>query len=149
MPRRLNDDDFRGKGSLLRWLAGLIIGVTPLLAHTILHVFADPAHQWEDSWAADALFISITTSGLSAVTVFSRLSRGALSFANLEPSSCVIMALTMILFLLAGMLYGVVASGHAREISIWPAVIFLLGSALVSLYFELALAAKMVPKKVA
>jgi len=54
----------------------------------------------------------------------------------------------MILFLLAGMLYGVVASGHAREISIWPAVIFLLGSAIVSLYFELALAAKMVPQKV-
>ncbi len=137
------------KAAFFDWLAGLLIGVTPLLAHAILHIFADPAHQWEDSWAADTLFVSITTSGLSAVTVFSRLSRGALTFANLEPSSCVIMAVTMILFLFAGMLYGVVASGHARDISIWPALIFLLGSVVVSLYFELALAAKLVTQKVA
>jgi hypothetical protein len=51
------------------------------------------------------------------------------------------MAATLVLFLLAGMLYGVVASGHAREITIWPALVFLLCSGIASLYFELTLAA--------
>jgi hypothetical protein len=131
------------RAAFFEWVAGLIIGVTPLLAHGILHVFADPAHQWEDSWAGDVLFVSITTSGLSAVTVFTRLAKGVLTVPLLGPSSCVIMAVTLVLFLLAGMLYGVVASGHAREITIWPAVVFLLCSGTASLYFELTLAAAM------
>jgi hypothetical protein len=56
------------RAAFFEWVAGLIIGVTPLLAHAILHIFADPAHQWEDSWAGDVLFVSITTSGLRAVS---------------------------------------------------------------------------------
>jgi hypothetical protein len=129
------------RAAFFEWIAGLIIGVTPLLAHGLLHIFADPAHGWDDTWAGDVLFVSITTSGLSAVTVFTRVAKGALTVSLLGSSACVLMAVTMVLFLFAGMLYGVVASGHAREITIWPAIVFLAGSAIVSLYFELTLAA--------
>jgi hypothetical protein len=119
------------------WASGLIIGLTPLLAHAILHMVADPSTNWADNWTADILFVSITNSGLSAVTVFSRSIKGAL---KLSPACYVLMALTLILFLFSGMMYGVVAIGHARDLTIWPAIALLLSSAIESLIFEMAIA---------
>ncbi|MBK3404164.1 hypothetical protein H0176_22155 [Methylorubrum populi] len=126
--------------ALFEWLAGLVIGVTPLLAHAILHGFVDPTQKWEDSWSGDILFVCITTSGLSAVTVFTRLAKGTLKNLSLNSTSYLMMSLTLLLFLFAGMLYGIVASGHARDFTIWAAIFFLFCSATVSLYFEMTLA---------
>ncbi len=125
------------KAACWEWSSGLIIGLTPLLAHAILHMIADPATNWSDNWTADILFVSITNSGLSAVTVFSRSIKGAL---RLSPFCYALMALTLILFLFSGMMYGVVAIGHAKDLTIWPAIAVLFGSAIVSLIFEIAIA---------
>lgn len=129
--------------AVCEWLSGLIIGFTPLLAHAMLHAFADPAHQWDDTWAGDILFVSITNSGLSVVTVFTRLAKGILQLNQLGAHSFIMMALSMVIFLFAGMFYGLVASGHAREMTIFPSVAILVGSTFVSLYFEMILAARM------
>jgi hypothetical protein len=125
------------KAATFEWFSSLLIGTTPLAAHFILHIIADPTVNWADSWTGETLFVSITNSGLSAVTVFSRVTKGALKISG----SCnVIMAFTLILFLFSGMMYGVVAIGHAKDMTIWPAVALLLASAVVSLVFEIAIA---------
>ena len=56
--------------ALCDWIAGLVIGLMPLLAHLILHFGAKPTPDWDDNWSADLLFISITNSGLCGVTEY-------------------------------------------------------------------------------
>ena len=125
--------------AIWEWTAGLLIGLTPLLAHALLHAFATPARQWEDSWTGDLLFVSITNSGLSAVTVFTRVAKGLFKIKNIKPQTFGLMALTMLLFLFSGMLYGIAASGHARDVIIWPAIAILGASLTLLLLFEVAL----------
>lgn len=126
--------------AIWEWSAGLLIGLTPLLAHALLHAFATPAQQWQDSWTGDLLFVSITNSGLSAVSVFTRLIKGKIKIRKLTPPTFTLMAMTLILFLFSGILYGLVASGHAVEATIWPALTILAASVGFSLMFEIALA---------
>ena len=125
------------KDAFADWLSNLLIGMTPLIAHALLHTFVDPASAWEDNWSGDILFVAITTSGISVVTVFGRLLKT--DSAPLGAMARVLMAITAVLFLCSGMLYGTVASGHSKN-TIAISIAFLLGSALVSLYFEMAIA---------
>lgn len=131
------------RSAVFEWVAGIAIGAAPLLAHGLLHGFVDPVKGWEDSWTNDLLLFAITNSGLSAVSVFTRLSKGLLRNANLDASAIVMTALTLLLFLFAGMLYGISASGMARGASIWLSVLIALGSTVVSLYFEMTMASRM------
>jgi hypothetical protein len=72
---------------------------------------------------------------MSAVSIFSRIIKGALT---LSWRCGLLMTLTLLIFLFSGMLYGVVAIGHATELSVVPAVFLLFGSASVSLSLEIA-----------
>jgi hypothetical protein len=120
--------------ALIEWFCGLMVGFTPLLAHALLHQIADKTTNWTDNWAADILIVGITTSGLSAVTIFLRSIRGALV---LNGSSGVLITFTL-LFFFSGMTYGVVAIGHAKDVTILPAIALLVGSTIVSLVFEIS-----------
>jgi hypothetical protein len=123
--------------AIWEWFASLIIGVMPLLMHAVLHLLAKPAANWEDSWAGD-MFVTISNSGLSVVTVFARAQKKLIGAGR--GSSNVNMAASLALFVVAGALYGLVATGHSSDHTIFAAIIILLGSAFTSLYFEIILA---------
>jgi hypothetical protein len=64
------------------WAAGVVIGLMPLLCHLLLHYAAKSAPDWDDNWAPDLLFITISNSGLVAVTVFTRMLGANLSISS-------------------------------------------------------------------
>jgi hypothetical protein len=118
------------------WLAGLAIGVIPILAHAIGWAVADTSAGGAE-WTPDILFVVISNSGLSVVTTFSRALKGKISFQGARLH--LLMALTVLLLFAAAMVYGLVTSGHSHN-GLWMALTFLLGSLVTSLYFEMALA---------
>lgn len=123
------------------WAAGLIIGLMPLAAHVLLHIAAKPTPDWDDNWSADLLFISISNSGLSAITVFARLIGGTIKLDRMSPRMRIVWALTLACFCLASLLYGAAVTGRGSDYTAFIAVLFLIFSAVCSLNFELALAA--------
>jgi hypothetical protein len=123
------------------WVAGLTIGLMPLLAHLILHFGAKTAPGWDDNWSADLLFISISNSGLSAITVFARLIGGSYRLDAMRPRIRVVWSLTLVCFCLASLLYGAAVTGNGSAYTSAIAIAFLIASAICSLNFELALAA--------
>ncbi|HEX3945825.1 MAG TPA: hypothetical protein VHW69_17250 [Rhizomicrobium sp.] len=122
------------------WAAGLVIGLMPLLCHLLLHYAAKSAPDWDDNWAPDLLFITISNSGLVAVTVFTRMLGAHLSISSLTPSMRVVWGLTIVCFALASMLYGAAATGMSNRWTSWAALSFVIFSAYCSLTFELAVA---------
>lgn len=124
------------------WMAGMIIGLMPLLAHFVLWIAAKPQNGWTDNWAPDLLFITISNSGLVAVTVFTRLLAGAYTISNLSPGNRVVWGLTLASFALAAMLYGADVTGMGNGNAWITALILMIFSAICSLNFELALAGR-------
>ncbi|MFL5238025.1 MAG: hypothetical protein ACJ8EL_10560 [Rhizomicrobium sp.] len=122
------------------WAAGLFIGLMPLLCHLLLHYAAKSAPDWDDNWAPDLLFITISNSGLVAVTVFTRMLGAHLSISSLTPAMRVVWGLTIVCFALASMLYGAAATGMSNRWTSWAALAFVVFSAYCSLNFELAVA---------
>jgi hypothetical protein len=122
------------------WAAGLVIGLMPLLCHLLLHYAAKSAPDWDDNWAPDLLFITISNSGLVAVTVFTRMLGAHLSISSLTPAMRVVWGLTIVCFALASMLYGAAATGMSNRWTSWVALLFVGFSAYCSLNFELAVA---------
>ena len=122
------------------WAAGMVIGLMPLLCHLLLHFAARSAPDWDDNWAPDLLFITISNSGLVAVTVFTRMLGAHLSISSLTPMMRVVWGLTIVCFALASMLYGAAATGMSNGWTKWSALIFVIFSAYCSLTFELAVA---------
>lgn len=122
------------------WIAGLVIGLMPLLAHLILHFGAKPTPDWDDNWSADLLFISITNSGLCGVTVFARIIGGTVKLENMKPRIRLVWAGTLACFCLASLLYGAAVTGKGSDYTIILAGVFLIASAVCSLNFELTLA---------
>jgi hypothetical protein len=122
------------------WAAGLVIGLMPLLCHLLLHFAAKSAPDWDDNWAPDLLFITISNSGLVAVTVFTRMLGAHLSISSLTPAMRIIWGLTIVCFALASMLYGAAATGMGNRWTGWSALAFVIFSAYCSLTFELAVA---------
>jgi len=122
------------------WAAGMIIGLMPLLCHMLLHFAARSAPDWDDNWAPDLLFITISNSGLVAVTVFTRMLGAHLSISSLTPMMRVIWGLTIVCFALASMLYGAAVTGMGNRWTGWTALIFVVFAAYCSLTFELAVA---------
>lgn len=123
------------------WIGSLIIGLMPLLAHIALHFGAKTTLDWDDNWSADLLFISISNSGLSAVTVFARIIGGSVRIERINPRMRIVWALTLVCFCLASLIYGAVVSGKGSDYTILIAILFLVASGICSLNFELALAA--------
>lgn len=122
------------------WAAGMIIGLMPLLCHLLLHFAARSAPDWDDNWAPDLLFITISNSGLVAVTVFTRMLGAHLSISSLTPVMRIVWGLTIVCFALASMLYGAAVTGMSNGWTKWSALLFVLFSAYCSLTFELAVA---------
>jgi hypothetical protein len=122
------------------WAAGMVIGLMPLLCHLLLHFAARSAPDWDDNWAPDLLFITISNSGLVAVTVFTRMLGAHLSISSLTPYMRVVWGLTIVCFALASMLYGAAVTGMGNRWTGWSALFFVIFSAYCSLSFELAVA---------
>jgi hypothetical protein len=122
------------------WAAGMIIGLMPLLCHLLLHFAARSAPDWDDNWAPDLLFITISNSGLVAVTVFTRMLGAHLSISSLTPVMRIVWGMTIVCFALASMLYGAAVTGMSNSWTKWSALLFVVFSAYCSLTFELAVA---------
>ncbi|MBV8799555.1 MAG: hypothetical protein JOY77_14280 [Alphaproteobacteria bacterium] len=122
------------------WAAGVVIGLMPLLCHLLLHYAAKSAPDWDDNWAPDLLFITITNSGLVAVTVFTRMLSAHLSISSLTPFMRIVWGLTIVCFALASMLYGAAVTGMGNKWTSAAALLFVIFSAYCSLTFELAVA---------
>lgn len=125
------------KSAVAEWVSSLAIGCIPLAAHGLCSLVGDPATS-PGEWSTDLLYIAITNSGLSATTVFTRTSKGRRS---LSVGAYVLMAATILLLVIAAIVYGLRASGHAQQMNMTlVAAPILFGSALVSMYFEVVLA---------
>lgn len=122
------------------WGAGLVIGLMPLLCHLLLHYAAKSAPDWDDNWAPDLLFITITNSGLVAVTVFTRMLSAHLSISSLTPAMRIVWGCTIVCFALASMLYGAAVTGMSNRWTSAAAMLFVVFSSYCSLTFELAVA---------
>lgn len=121
------------------WAAGMTIGLMPLLTHAVLWVATKEQPGWTDNWAPDLLFVTISNSGLVAVTVFTRLLTGSYSMSNISPMKRVVWGLTLTTFALSSMLYGADVTGTGNGHATITALILLVFSAICSANFELAL----------
>lgn len=128
------------KTALCEWISGLIVGLMPLFAHALLHFCAKADPHWDDNWTLDVLFIAISTSGLSAVTIFSRAIKGTFQFSSINAPLGIFMALTIALFFAAGILYGASASGQGVPVTAAASYVLLTASMICSVYFEFTLA---------
>src|SRR4051812_27163957 len=90
--------------------------------------------------AADLLFISISTSGLSAIVAIGRLITGDYSFEKTGTLFRIVMVLNLVIFVFSGALYGAAVTGRQNDNTSITAVIFLILSAIFSLNFEISLA---------
>ena len=124
------------------WVAGMTIGLMPLLAHFVLWVATKEQAGWTDNWVPDLLFVTISNSGLVAVTVFTRLLAGAYPISNLSPFKRILWGLTLASFALASMLYGADVAGMGNNKAWITALILMIFSVVCSLNFELALVKK-------
>ena len=121
------------------WIAGMTIGLMPLLAHFVLSVATKQESGWTDNWVPDLLFVTISNSGLVAVTVFTRLLAGAYPISNLSPGKRILWGMTLASFALASMLYGADVTGMGNDKAWITALILMSFSMVCSLNFELAL----------
>jgi hypothetical protein len=126
------------KAAFCDWLATVIVGLIPLVCHGALWLVAEPIAGFDDNWLIDVLFICISTSGLSVVTVFTRMRADAIR--NIDAVTGVLMAVTIVLLVLSAMFYGMSASGHFHRGNLWACLILLIACTISSLYFELAIA---------
>lgn len=119
------------------WAASMVIGMMPLLAHISLYLAGKPQPGWSDDWAPDILFITISNSGLAAISVFTRLSGNRL---RLTPGQRVVWGCTLVCLALASMLYGATVTGMGNGAgTLYTAVFLMVSSSLCSLNFSLAL----------
>jgi hypothetical protein len=126
--------------AIVEWSAGLLIGLIPLLSHLLVNLSGDASSDGPGSWTIDVLLVAIMTSGLSAVTLFTRLARGTVSYSHIKPHSMFLMATNMIAFLLSGVLFGQVSSHGARDFGLTMPAVFLILAMASSLYFEILIA---------
>jgi hypothetical protein len=131
------------RGAFYAWLAAVIIGIIPLVAHAIAIGSSVPAAGTRADWTADLLFIVIATSGTSSVSVVTRLLKGEVNPERLDMSASVLSAVTVLILVGAATLYGSAAVGHARSWASWEALGLLACSLLTSIYYELMLASKL------
>lgn len=128
------------RDAVFEWFAGLLIGFLPLFGHLSMGFILDDKAADAGNWSVDILFVAITTSGTSIVSVVMRVMKGSLPKECLSTGIGVLLTMSVIMLMLSGAVYGAVASGHANSYSLFLAFVFLVGSAISSLYVELGLA---------
>jgi len=131
--------------TIYEWAAGAAIAWSPLACHLLVSTVSGNKSSLE-SWAIDFVLVTLTTAGLSIVTLLIRIMRGNLAFDKLPPFCLVISALNLLAFLLAGVLYGEVMT-HPEFAGIVLPVGLLVGTTGMSLYFETLLIAAMAETK--
>lgn len=112
----------------------------PLLAHLLLAFAGKPDKGWNDNWAPDLLFISISNSGMAALSVFLKVLAGDHPTQNFMPLTRLVWVALLICFALASMLYGVDVSGADNGNSWKVAAALMVLSGVCSLNFEIATA---------
>jgi hypothetical protein len=122
------------------WIAGMAIGLMPLLAHVLLYVAAKPQQGWTDNWSPDLLFITISNSGLAALSVFVKMATGDQRIRNSPARLIVVWVLLLLCFAFSSMLYGATVSGQGNDSTWITAIVLMILAAVCSLNFELALA---------
>ncbi len=120
------------------WIGGMIIGLMPLLAHGVLWIGTKGQAGWSDNWAPDILFVTISNSGLAAISVFGR--RLADVGGPLKPGRRIVWGMTLASFALASMLYGADVTGMGNSHTWQVALFLMIFSAICSLIFEFDLA---------
>lgn len=121
------------------WVAGLVIGAIPLIAHAIAVVGFQPTGEGGASWVIDVLFMTISVAGMSLVSVVARHQGSPITQGRAGPF---LTAMLVIALVVASMLYGAEASSNGRGYAIYLAVGVLIGTAWVALVFDLTVAAK-------
>jgi hypothetical protein len=121
------------------WIAGIAIGLMPLLAHVLLYVAAKPEKGWAENWAPDLLFITISNSGLAALSVFVRMATGDLEMNKFSPRLIIVWVILLLSFAAAAILYGVDVIGQGNDATWIVAVVLIISSGICSLNFELAM----------
>ena len=133
------------KAAIYQWLSGLVIGFVPIFMHGIHYLVWTPTPNWDDKWSTDIIFIVIINSGLSGVMGFNRIIRIALRDIVADAKAGVLMALSILILLVSGVLYSVSASGPDNFRIVLLSIGFLIASIIISVYFEIALAKRAVP----
>jgi hypothetical protein len=127
--------------ALFEWLAGMGVGLIPLVAHTVVAFGMAPSTKIEGSWAVDWAFLTIATSATSILSVINRYRKGTPGVLRGRAAPALV-AITTLFLVSASVLYAVVVGGLSGGSAVSLAVGLFIGSAFVSLYFELTLAAR-------
>lgn len=129
------------KVACYNWFSGLLIGLMPLLAHLLIAFASKPAGRGSDNWAPDLLFISISNSGMAALSVFLKMLAGDEIVKNFTPLTRIVWVMLLLCFAFASMLYGIDVTGSDNGRSWMVAVVLMILSGICSLNFEIATAA--------
>lgn len=127
--------------ALVEWVAALAVGLVPLVAHSIVAIFAQKEVTPPILWTIDVLFAVITTSGGSLVSVLARLVLRRQPHHHFGRGCVLLCLLALLFFLCAAVVYGLTAGGVAKNGTIWAAVVLLFGSAVASAFTEISIAA--------
>ncbi len=128
------------KVACYNWLSGLLIGLMPLLAHLLVAFAGKPEHEWGGNWAPDLLFISISNSGMAALSVFIKMLSGDHVVQNFAPLTRIVWVTLLLCFAFSSMLYGIDVTGSDNGNSWKVAVALMILSGVCSLNFEIATA---------
>ena len=124
------------------WFTGLLIGAIPLFAHIGAYITMEPAPENHvvGGWAMDVLFIGITLTATSLVSLVRKAPDQAVR-GRAVPTLTAVAATFLVL---SSIQYAGVVTGHARGNPINLAIGLLIGSAFASIYLELSVAARLV-----
>lgn len=128
--------------ALCEWIAALAVGIAPLVAHVVAQWAMKASAQVEGNWAIDWCFLAIATCSGSIISVVSRLRKGTSEIIKGKAAPVLIGA--NILFLIAGaVIYAIVATGNGADTVPFLATGIFIGGAILSLYLELSIAARL------
>lgn len=123
--------------SMCEWLAGLLIAWAPIACHMLVAGLTDEREQ-AGAWAIDLILVALTTSGLTVVTLITRVAKGVVLIDRIPAHCFVVLACNLLGFLFSGVLYGEVMT-HPSSAGGQLAALLLLGVTAASLYFEIVL----------
>lgn len=122
------------------WVAGMVIGALPLIAHCVMEyatTAGDPAET--GNFVVEVLFWSISAAGTSLTTMFARPGGVDMLRGRAGP---LLAGLLMVAVVVAALLYGAEVSGLSAPYALAMAWGLFVGTAIVSLFFDLGLAAR-------
>jgi hypothetical protein len=133
--------------ALIEWIAGIGVGVMPLIAHVVVRVGMMPPQAAggnvspQGDWAVDFAFLTIATSATSVVSVLNRFRKGHIEVV--QGRAMPALTVTNMIFVAIGtLIYGISAADRATSLLAPLSIGVFLGATCLSMYAELALAAR-------